>query len=65
MNAVRRGCGVSIFVDIQKSSGHVPGQWGLGAPASAGGLDKQPPEVPSNLHHSVILWNKRKISECS
>lgn len=65
MKVVQRGWGVSIFVHIQKSSGHVPGQWGLGAPASAEGLDKQPPEVPSNLHHSVILWNKRKISEYS
>lgn len=38
--AAQRGCGVSVFRDNQKLSGHSSGQLALGVPAWAEGLDK-------------------------
>jgi len=47
----QRGCR-----DMEKLSGHGPGQLAIGGLAGAGGWTKWLPEVPSNLHHSVTLW---------
>lgn len=43
MNVVQRSCGVSILGNIQKPSGHVPEQSGLGDLASAGDAQKMNP----------------------
>jgi len=49
----QRGCGVSCLGDIQKPSGHCPGQSHLGGPAWAGSWTRWPPEVCSSLYLSV------------
>lgn len=53
--------GISLLGDIQKPSGQCPGQPALGIPTWAGGWTRWPPEVPSNLNHSVILWSYANI----
>lgn len=53
--------GISLLGDIQKPSGHCPGQPAQGIPTWAGGWTRWPPEIPSNLNHSVILWSYANI----
>lgn len=50
-----QSCGVSSG-DVQKPSGLNPGWSTLGNPTWAGGWTGWPPEVHSNLSHSVEVW---------
>lgn len=47
------GCGASFLADTQKLSGHNPGKLTVDGPAL-------PPEVPSNLSLSVILYPEHR-----
>ena len=49
----QEGWGLSIFGDIQNLTGHGPKQPAFGEPALHSRLDRQSPEVPSRLTHSV------------
>lgn len=49
-----------LLGDVQKLDGHIPGQPSSGGPPGAGILDQRPPDIPSNLDHSVILWSSSR-----
>lgn len=51
------GCRISIHGDVKLHLGTVLGNT-LGVRARGGGWIIWPPEVPSSLNHSVILWYK-------
>lgn len=55
--SARAGC---VSDDLPKLPGHSPGQPAGGGPARTGGWTRWPPEVPSHLNHSVILWGTEK-----
>lgn len=69
---VLRTCGVSILGDIEKLSGHSPGQPALDGPIPAGGVDKVTSRAPfqSQLFrytlfcdtHSTIITGMKNIS---
>lgn len=52
----QRGYGISVLGHIQNSTGHGPEQPFVADPAlSRGVLTRQSLEIPSNLHHFVVL----------
>lgn len=58
------GCRISILGDIQRPSGHDPGQLALGDSAWAGGVwSRWSPEAPFNLSHSVTVISN--VNLCS
>lgn len=52
----QEGHGISLSGDVQKLFGSSPQQSALGGPDWMGCWTRWPPEVSSNLNHSVILW---------
>lgn len=63
LQAVQRGCGVSLLGDCHKASGCGPGHPVLGGPAGAGVWTRWPLELPSDLNHSVVLKTYWKLIE--
>ena len=57
VQAAHGACGVSLCGDIKKLPEWDLRQLAVGGPAWARAWTRWPPEVPSNLKHSVILWS--------